>query len=267
MEYNTTLSPNRFSVGSLISRTFSIFLANFAPFAFVVFLATLPEIVLQIAGLSEGGATLFGFFFKIIAEAVIVGMVYQHLRGQKVNISSAFSPALGRTLSLLGIRFFTGIAILGIVFIAVFSVIAVAASKSTMLIILAGIPIALVASVGVIVLNARWVISVPACVLEQLPALQSMGRSRDLTEGYRGTILLFISVLSILGIAFVMALVFIGAIFAGFLGSTDTLPDIMGSLAGGLFALLFWIAGAIMYYDLRAMKEGVDLEHLTNIFD
>ena len=267
MNQNAVVSPDTFSAGSVISRTFSIFFANLGPCALVIFLTTLPEIILEMLGLHKGGSTIIGLFFKVIAEAVVIGMVYQHLRGRKPNISSAFSPALGRTLSLLGIRLFTGLAILGIVFVATIALMAVAASRSTTIIILAGIPIILLAAVGTVLLTTRWAIAVPACIIEEIPALASMGRSRDLTEGKRGALLLIVSFLWVIAILFIMAFTFVGAIFAGLMGATETFATIVGSFAGGLFALFFWIAGGIIYYDLRAIKEGVDLEHLTEIFD
>ena len=263
MNQNTVVSPDTFSAGSVISRTFSIFFANLGPFALVIFLTTLPEIILEMLGLPQKGGSFFGLFFKTIAEAVVIGMVYQHLRGRKPNISSAFSPALRRFSTLVGIRLLTGLGIFGVILVAGFAVMAVAASRSMLLIILFGLPIVLLAAIGVLRLTARWAIAVPACIIEQLPALASMGRSRDLTEGKRGALLLVVSFLWIIAILFIVTFTVIGAKIA----PSVAIARIIFTLLGGLFALFFWIAGGIIYYDLRAMKEGVDLEHLTEIFD
>jgi uncharacterized membrane protein len=112
-----------------------------------------------------------------------------------------------------------------------------------------------------LILYTMWFVGVPACVVERLGPWTSLRRSRNLTKGCRWKL-------------FALALLLLVAS----LGSS-VIQSVLSALAGpivGLTAQLIWsgiwaafssIVIAITYYDLRVIKEGVDIEQITAVFD
>ena len=89
-----------------------------------------------------------------------------------------------------------------------------------------------------------------------------MRRSRELTKGYRGKVFALALLLPVVNV-----------------GSSRVILPVLTALAGpivGLTGQLIWtgvtvafigIVFAVTYYDLRVIKEGVDIEQITVVFD
>jgi hypothetical protein len=113
-----------------------------------------------------------------------------------------------------------------------------------------------------VILMVMWYVAVPACVLEKTGPVRSLGRSRELTKGYRWKVfglILLVYVLSILGNAF-------GALLAntaaGMWGAAIA-QLIWQGIAAGFGSVLI----AVVYYYLRVAKEGVDVDQIAAVFD
>ena len=105
-------------------------------------------------------------------------------------------------------------------------------------------------------------VAIPACVIEKLGVFASMGRSNDLTRGYRWPIF---GVFLIVGI--------VSAVSSGLLA-------FLLSMAGG--SPIEWVFNfglqvvttayssvlvAVIYHNLRVAKEGVDVSKIASVFD
>jgi hypothetical protein len=156
------------------------------------------------------------------------------MRRRPVRLADSLNVGLRRFLPLIGLAFVAGFPImLGLI-----------------LLIIPGL-----------ILYTMWFVGVPACVVERLGPWTSLRRSRDLTKGYRWKL-------------FALALLLLVGNFGGSLIGSG-----LGALAGpivGLSGQLIWsgiwaafsaIVITVTYYDLRVIKEGVDIEQITAVFD
>ena len=109
---------------------------------------------------------------------------------------------------------------------------------------------------------AMYAVSVPACVVERLGPTSSMSRSTELTAGYRWPV--FGALITALVAEVVVALAIEGA---------TKRPQTVGLY---LVLTLVWdavttsfsaVLAALIYHDLRVVKEGIDLEQIAALFD
>ncbi len=116
-------------------------------------------------------------------------------------------------------------------------------------------------------LALRYSVSVPPAVLEDATASESIKRSIDLTRGHRWRVLVlfvFTVIVNYAGLMLFQGPFSIAALAAGpetragfWLNMSGV---VMGSIAAALTSPLMVIAMAVLYYDLRIRKEGLDLQ-------
>ena len=113
----------------------------------------------------------------------------------------------------------------------------------------------------------RYAVCVPPAVLEDLRASRALGRSVSLTSGALWRVLvlmLFTVVVAYAGFAVTQGPFLIAAVMAGPETSTafwlNMAGVVAGSISGAFTGPLAIIAMAVLYYDLRIRKEGLDLE-------
>ena len=113
-----------------------------------------------------------------------------------------------------------------------------------------------------LILMTMWYVAVPACVVEGTGPVRSLGRSRELTAGYRwkmfGLILLVI-VISVIG----SMVVTLPAVFLAGIWGQLAVQLVWAGLSGGFGSVLI----AVAYYYLRVAKEGVDVDQIASVFD
>jgi hypothetical protein len=112
-------------------------------------------------------------------------------------------------------------------------------------------------------------VAVPACVIERLGPIRSMGRSAFLTKGNRWRVF---GVLSLLhgGVAALVALDTLISPLIGMAVNFDRSADVIYVSVGCLyFAISAFIAVAfsVLYSHLRVAREGIEVEHLAVVFD
>ena len=235
----------QFGVGSVLSRSFSTLFKNPLVFFGLTLIATLPPHLVQLAvpaGALEGlalptvVAAVLSMVFAFVVQGAIAYAVYQELRGRKASFGSALSSGLARVGWLILAAFLVSLGI----------------SIGLVLLVIPGL-----------ILMCLWSVTIQACVVEKLGPLASMGRSAQLTKGYR---LPIFGLLLIVGVA---SAVFNG--FASYLGLSLFGNPVVFALIGGVLAALPSafnnVMSAIIYSDLRAVKEGVTLDSLANVFD
>ncbi len=238
-------SEGEFRVGQVLSRTFSVLSRNLLPFCVVTAIAYLPSLWLM----AERGqristshvlllilvGVLLSIVLNALSEAIVLFGAFEDMRGRPVNLMASAQVGLNRLFPVLGVAILVGL--------------------------FAGIAALFFVVPGFIVLTMLFV-AMPACIVERLGPMQSLGRSRELTKGHRW---------AIFGLWFLVAIVVaigsglagrIGALIGGFALSL-LLNLIWGALAGAFNAIMVVVA----YHDLRVAKEGVDTDKIASVFD
>src|SRR5215472_9232094 len=242
------LAINDFRVGSVISRSGAVLSRHLLTFFVVAVIAYSPLLLIvsmrtkpiePSEALSQALWAFFGVVLLVVlpqlGNAIILHAAFQDMRRRPVRLVESFNVGLSRFLPVIGIAFVQGFLI----------------ALGMILLIVPGL-----------ILYTMWFVGLPACVVERLGPWTSLRRSRELTKGYRWKV-------------FALALL-VPVVNAG---SSKVIASVLIPLAGpivGLTGQLIWtgitaaFAGVIItvtYYDLRVIKEGVDIEQITAVFD
>lgn len=234
-------------VGAVISRSFSILFKNFVPFMLLTAIVHVPLIAVLVffgsgagsvgeeGALGVGFATGLGtFLLNTIASAAVIYGVFQQLRGQHVSMGACITVGLGRLLTVLGVGILTIICI----------------GLGYMALIIPGI-----------IITFMLHVAVPVAVVENPGAIESLKRSKELTDGFKA---------NIFGVVFVLALIGggCGLILGIFM---EILPGIAGVIAKQgveiFFGALSAVATGVIYHDLRVIKDGVNVDDLVRVFE
>jgi len=249
------LPPGEFRVGRVLSRSFEVLFHDFFKFALIAVIAIIPYGLLTFMGGAAafvgpqahpnvspaaigaafiGFGILFPFLYAISMAATLYG-AFQDMRGRPFRLSEAFGRGLARLLPIIGLSICWVIAI----------------GFGTLLLIVPGL-----------MMMAAFYVALPACVMEGLGPFQSMSRSAALTKGHRW---------KVFGVYLVVALI------AGIVGSvinliiTLSIAPMAGLISGLVWNLLTTaynsIAIAVMYHDLRVLKDGIDIDRIAAVFD
>jgi uncharacterized membrane protein len=236
-------------VGDIVSRAFSILFKNFVPFMVLTAIVYTPIIVMTLMMVSraeageidEQGVLIFGgsvgfatFLLNLIASAAVMYGVIQQLRGQHASMGACISVGLKRLLPVLGTGLLMGICIL-LGFVALI--------------------------VPGIILTLMFYVAVPATVIEHQGPVEALKRSKALTDGYKG---------ALFGLNFLIGLIGAGVgLVIGLL--QEALPGTAGLIinlgSDVFFGALSAVVTAIVYHDLRAIKEGVNVDDLVRVFE
>lgn len=234
----TALSLN---IGSVLGRSFGILSKKPGIFFGLMLLAALPSFLLTLAihsSESQGAVAALPKIVELVLGTAIQGAtayaVFQTLRGDKVSFGESITRGMARLIPL-------GIAAL-----------------------LVGLGVGLGAALFLIpglILMCLWYVTIPACVVERLGPIESMSRSRKLTLGYRwpifGLILLVVIATALLyGVVVGLASMDDTFFFSALMLVAFIVPQTLAN-----------IIVAIVYFDLRAIKEGVTIDNLANVFD
>jgi hypothetical protein len=238
-------SEGDFSAGHVVSEAWSVLWRNFPKFFVVTALAAMPQAasgtvgdpfrLLEFFGVRmEGFGTLLSHVLGMLSEAVVLYGAFQDMRGQPVNLGESMR---------VGLRRFFPVALVAI---------------STTVLGYLGL-IAFV--VPGLVCFTMWFVAIPACVVEQRGAFSSIGRSVDLTRGYRWKIfalMVFWFVANILAESVVEPLT----------SGVGAVPSfVVHVIWGGIWGAFYAICVVVAYHDLRVAKEGVDTAQIAAVFE
>lgn len=238
-----------FRIGDVISRAFSILFKNFVPFMILTGIVYSPIIVatLLVAGRAQAGtlgeqgmmAFAFGgglasFVLNMVASAAVMYGVIQQLRGDHASMGACISAGLRRLLPVIGVSILMAICI----------------TLGMFLLIIPGI-----------VLMLMFYVAVPATVIEHLGPIDALKRSKELTDGYK---------VSLFGLVIVLVLVTIGiGICVGLVQAM--MPESVGMVINLGFDVFTGALGAVVtavvYHDLRVIKDGVSVDDLVRVFE
>jgi uncharacterized membrane protein len=274
-----------FRIGHVFSESWSVLMGNFVKLCVVTGIISLPSVLLRLAlpaGTLDpfGGATpinpvdintsaivgaagLSGILFLLLmplSEAIIFYVAVQHMRRKQVNLVEGLEVGLGRFFPLIGIALLVVLALAGVVVLSVMVMGAFAATGSP-----AGVVAAVVAvfatAVPYFMLIIMWSVAGPACVIERLGPVRSLGRSRELTKGHRWKIFALTILAVLCGLPLGIAL---GA--AGYF-ITPVLRATISLIFNAVWLAFFWIMYAVAYRDLRVVYEGLDTDQAATVFE
>lgn len=254
-------STGDFRVGTVLGRSISILQQKFGKFMALAFIMWLPNLLLLLSHASGGqqpaiqpvtsggaavpqvpagswaliGVIVIGwlFLFALCQPAIIYG-AFQTMRGEEFGLGEAFGRALRRIAPVI-----------------------VAVILASLLI---GFGFLLLIIPGLIVVTMLYV-TVPACVVERLGPVRSINRSAELTKGFRWKIFGLLFCLGLVGAASGV----IQQILQRSLGIV--VGGLGGAIVGSVTFAFQLIVYAVAYHDLRAAKEGIDIEQLAAVFD
>jgi hypothetical protein len=203
----------------------------------------------------ETGFVLATVAITVMAYAVVNGLLvqlaYDAQLGRKLRPRTYISRALtsSATLSLLGL------VILVLVGVAATVAIWPVDTGSPLLLSL----VLMVGACGWIV--SAFSVTAPAVVIERA-GLRALGRSLQLTRGYRWPIF---GVLLLVGIL-AMVVVFVG-VMVGAVANVTLVSVIVITLSTSVSFGLVGITVALVYARLREIKDGVSVDEIASIFD
>ena len=252
-----------FDMGRVIQRTLDVIGRNIWPFAGMALLTTfLPQALLGAAAvfglqnqsenvlLLTGGLGIIGWVVTLVGayvlQAAILYASINELNGRRVEFGKAISTGFSFALPLFGLGILMGLALV----------------LGFLLLIVPGI-----------LMSIAWIVAAPAVVVEKVGVTASFGRSADLTRNHRWPILGVCVVYMIVYFALTWgATLMFGGLAAAtapteFTASGALLNMLVTPLLAAISSLVGTTGVAAIYFELRAIKEGVGAKDLAAVFD
>jgi hypothetical protein len=291
-----TLRP--MSTSQVLDRTFSLYKNNFVLFAGI---AALPPALLLVAELLatfggravEGLLGTFGTIAALVAGVIVFAVLYlvgtslatgatvyavsrTHL-GHPVTIGESYGAVESLVLRIIGITMLIGLMVggtmlLGYLVMVVPAFVVGFVAKGTGgggllagLSIVFGFLVFAASAILTIWLYCTYALSVPACVVERTTVLDSLGRSKVLSQQSRFRIFLIYFLMGILAVVLSVVLSIPNYVAIFVYHGPPPLPFqvwsfVAGFLAGTLAGPIGTIAIVLVYYDNRVRKEAFDLQ-------
>jgi hypothetical protein len=233
-----------FRLGDVFSKSFAVYGRHFIAFIVLTVVANIPSYMFGwgVAAPThsfefEGWGLLavpVGIVCGTIASGAMTYGVVQDLRGAPVEIGEAIAVAARRFLPMIGVAITSGL-------------------LTVLAFILLIVP-------GYMVMCVYFVVA-PVCVAEKAGVGASLSRSRFLTKGYRWPIFGAYALTAILG-GFSSGIVAGATSAVGGIGAT-----IVGYGVQAIFGAFGAVLAAVLYYQLRVAKEGIDLAKIASVFE
>jgi hypothetical protein len=239
-----------FRIGRVFSRTLSVLSRNLLPFCIVTAIASLPNFLFLKVGAGPVGtaavspgasatriavAATLSMVLSALAQAIVLYGAFEDMRGRPVNLIESTKIGLGRILPVIA-----------------------AVLCSVILVMLAAI---LLIIPGLIVITMLFVVT-PACVVDRLGPIKSMGRSAELTKGHRWKVFGLWLATMIAGGIVQGVLIKLAATIGGY-----PLQLLVQFVVGAIWGAFYAILAVVTYHDLRVAKEGVDTDQIAAVFD
>ncbi|MGA2217859.1 MAG: hypothetical protein ABSG51_07225 [Terracidiphilus sp.] len=287
----------------LYRRNFVLFAGIFAPYAGTALVLNLlllglqmlsknaksaePELWLPLAGgLVE--MLILGILFGPVVAAVSRAVAWVNM-DQPASIRSAYSSTLSRAGRYLWLMTITAVVVwlpIALLYMGFFGVmisnikgfgtpaqqVSMADPKALMTVGIAAIAFfILIFPVGIytILMGLRYAMALPACVVEDTPALASLRRAIDLSKGARWRIFvlgLLVGVIKIGLVGITQIFTFVG-IFKSHGQISPTLSiisQLIGFFTNTFLGPIYATGITLLYYDQRVRNEGFDIEWMMH---
>lgn len=247
-------------IGDIFGRAFGVLSRHFLAFTLLAAVAAVPAALITMlsspsstswaAQLAAGGqinfaalitAVLLGIggallwsVLAVVAQAMILYGAFQDMRGKPVDIVESAKKGLSRFWPIIGLGTSVGLTV-AFGFVLLF--------------------------VPGLIFATMYYVALPACVVEKTGPLASMSRSAALTKGHRWKVFGLYLVLAIVGIIANLVVSKVFVVFGGPILAAATV------IWGSLFGAYRSITVTVLYHDLRATREGIDVEQMAAVFD
>lgn len=250
-----------FRVGAVLSKTVGVFSRNLVPFFLLAALFIVPLYILQyymflkfsgqeivLNGWLGFGVTIAEIFIAQLVTATLIYGSIQELRGTRSSMAECFRRGLPLVLPVIGV-----------------SIVAY------LIVMLGMIALIIPGLIAAIMLS----VVIPVTVVERPGIFASIGRSKELTKGYRWRIF-GVFLLIYLGI---FAVNYAAYTIFGLIANVDvTLASVepenwvlgtlfLNAFIGPLTIAFYSVMIAVVYHDLRISKEGGDTDQIAAVFD
>jgi hypothetical protein len=246
-----------FSVGAVISRTFSVWWSNLFRFGLLGLLVYVPAIgavgamamVVRPGGsgvpaalpLVVSAAILVSIFFTVVEMGAITYGAVDAIAGGKPGIGAMLRVGFRRAWPL----FLAGV------------VLSLLVALGMLLLVVPGI-----------ILGCAAAVTIPACVAEGKGPIESLRRSFALTRGHRlelfGAFLVMMFATWLMAMLAQLLMVLFTASLGPRLGMIGTVPVLF---VNSITYTLLTVLPAVGYHDLRVAKEGVVTADLLKVFE
>lgn len=246
-------------IGDVLSRAFSTWFDHFLAFLVLALVLTLPLLPLELAPHFMGAesavwAGAAGAWLRVIVGYLITGVVvytvFQSLKGESVSVMDSVTKVSSRLPSI------------------------VLAAISVSIMVLVGL---LLLCVPGIILSLIFAVVVPVIVVEKLGVIDGLKRSHELTNGHKVNIFLtylvyFVILFAVFFVTALVTMLLVGgagaaldpdALASG--GASNTMVIIASLFDHFTDALVLPLQATlttVIYYDLRKMKDGTDLDEM-----
>lgn len=247
-------------VGRIVALTFKVYFRNFVPFTLITLLVSFPQLLWTYSVLDDltiddvlygsdaltaynWGTVGLALLLQPIATGAVMFGVFRFLKtGRMASVGDSLLVGFAKLFPVLGVAVVTGLAVAG----------------GMVLLVVPGVMIAIAVFVAV-----------PAAVAEQRGVMDAIQYSRALTSGQRWRIFGVVGIIIAIQIG-VYVLLVVFAIMGGALRDPILITKV--SMAASFVTVPFFsalnsVSPALVYHDLKVMKEGVDAEALEAIFD
>jgi hypothetical protein len=233
-----------FQVGSVLGVAWRTLFKAPGIFIGLTFVSNLVAAIIAIAANISSIAGFISIWINMVLSLVIQGAisyaVFQVIMGGRASVGESVSKAASKIFALIAIAFLSGV---GVMF-------------GIMLLVIPGL-----------MLLCMWYVSAPSCVVERLGPIESLGRSRALTKGYRW----WVFGVMILASIFAWLIYGLFTVLVRFLVPDIILRSIVSPIVTNLATLIpnafVNVASAVVYYRLRMVKENLTMENLADVFD
>ena len=287
------------TLGELLDRAWNLYRHHLLLFVGILAIPSIAMLIMSIAmqflqpdmptpdsAEAVDPAQVIGAIVWMGAGAVVLGSVYwvsyaialgattvavaELYRGRMPSISTSYDAVRGRWGRLAWLMLLLFLRIFGAAFLLLMMAgitVGLLGVFSPIVGALAGVLFFAAAFVAFVWMALRYAVCVPPAVLEDRTASRALARSVALTSGALGRVLvlmLFTVIVAYAGFALTQGPFFVAAMMAGPETATafwlNMAGVVAGSIAGAFTGPLAIIAMAVLYYDLRIRKEGLDLE-------
>lgn len=266
-------AERKFAVGASTSRALKTWITTLPQSVLLAVIALLPSFVwMQLSGGYDADAPARTMFEKIIDQlidsacsGVLSGMViyvaFKRLMREPAALGTAISTGMRRFVPLLVTGLITAaLVVLPLVAMFVLSQGANSDLKTSLLLM-----VGVVAGIASMIVTAMFAAASGAIIIESLGPLAALKRSLQLTKDYR---------FPIFWCSFLVGIIagIVTGIVTGIFTLIGTLallslPQLMPILIAVAVTPLTSTLSAVVYHDLRATKEGVDLAELSRVFN
>jgi len=234
------------SFGQTIRKAFDIYLDNFTPLILVALITNIPSLLQSLFFPTNTSIvfTIIDIYMGAIQAGLIVKIVAQRYLGNKLDMSLFWKETKLMMGALVRVALLSGLYIV----------------VGTLLLIIPGI-----------YFLGRYSVATQILIIEGCDAKEALARSKILTQGRIGSILLLLLLSLIISIGFVflfpmLTSFFIYALFPIESIAGNFLTNLVSYISMTLATPLSFCLLVLIYFNLRIEKEGFDVEHLTNEF-